>query len=98
MVRLAQGAVSQRVAKELSSILGALHHDAALAPQLGVVVTRLLITAGHVVLRFKQCAEYPCRATLMSETWNPYGFHQEILRFLATPETLLDRLFCVVEE
>ena len=34
------GAVSQRVAKALSSILGALHHDAALAPQLGVVVQR----------------------------------------------------------
>ena len=53
------GAVSQRVAGELSSILGALHHDAALAPQLGVVVARLLITAGHLVLRFKQYTEYP---------------------------------------
>ena len=79
--------MSQRVAQELPSILGALHHDAALAPQLGVVVTRLLITAGHVVLRFKQYTEYPCRVVLMSKAWNPCDFHQEILRFLSTPET-----------
>ena len=59
--------MSQRIGKELSSILGALHHDAALGPQLGVVVTRLLITAGHVVLRFKQYTEYPCRVVLMSK-------------------------------
>ena len=80
--------MSQRVAGELSSILGALRHDAALAPQLGVVVARLLITAGHVVLRFKQYTEYPCRAALMSKTWNPDGFHQEILRFLSTLENV----------
>ena len=55
--------------------------------QLGVVVTRWLITAGHVVLRFKQYNTYPCRAVLMSKTWNPDGFHPEFLRFLATPET-----------
>ena len=96
MVRLAQGAVTERVAGELSSILGALHHDAVLAPQLGVVVTRLLITAGHVVLRFKQYTEYPCRAILMSKKWNPDGFHQEILRFLAAREEELDTGYSVV--
>ena len=60
--------MSQRVAKELTSILGALHHDAALTPHLGVAVTRVLITAGHVVLRFQQYSDYPCRVALMSKT------------------------------
>ena len=82
--------MQQRVAKELTSVLGALRRDATLAPQLGLVVTRVLITAAHVVLRFRQYSDYPCRAALMSRTWNPDGFQQEILRFLKAPEGWLD--------
>ena len=82
--------MSQRVATELASILGALHHDATLAPQLGLVVPRLLITTAHLVLRFRQFSEYPCRAALMSRTWYPDGVQQEIVLFLDTPEGWLD--------
>ena len=54
MVRLARGDVSERTARELTSILQALRHDATVAPRLGEVVTRLLMTAGQVILRFSQ--------------------------------------------
>ena len=62
MVRLARGGVSERTARELTSILQALRHDATLTPRPGEVVTRLLMTAGQVILRFSQYAEYHARA------------------------------------
>ena len=68
MVRLARGDVSERTARELTSILQALRHDATLTPRLGEVVTRLLMTAGQVIPRFSQYAEYPARASFMLRT------------------------------
>ncbi len=70
VVRLARGDVSERTARELTSILQALHHGATLTPRVGEVVTRLLMTAGQAILRFSQYAEYPDRAALLSRTYN----------------------------
>jgi hypothetical protein len=78
MVRLARGDVSERTARELTSILQALRHDATLTPRLGEVVTRLLMTAGQVILRFSQYAEYPARAALMSRTYNPATYYRTL--------------------
>ena len=81
MVRLARGDVSERTARELTSILQALRHDATLTPRLGEVVTRLFTTAGQVILRFSQYAEYPARASLMSRAYNPATYYEEIMCF-----------------
>ena len=78
MVRLARGGVSERTARELTSILQALRHDATLTPRLGDVVTRLLMTAGQVILRFSQYAEYPARVALMLRTYNPATYYQDV--------------------
>ena len=43
MVRLARGGVSERTARELTSILQALRHDATLTPRLGEVVKRFKV-------------------------------------------------------
>jgi hypothetical protein len=94
MVRLARGDVSERTARELTSILQALRHDATLTPRLGEVVTRLLMTAGQVILRFSQYAEYPARAALMSRTYNPAALYQEVLRFLHVDPKALDSGYC----
>ena len=75
------GDVSERTALELTRILRALDHDAALAPRLGEVVTRLLTTAGQVALRFSQYAEYPARAVLMSRKYSPDAYYRDVLRF-----------------
>ena len=53
--------MSERTARELTRILQPVRHDAGLTPRLGEVVTRLLTTAGQVILRFSQYAEYPAR-------------------------------------
>ena len=90
MVRLARGDVSARASAELVSIFKALHNDATLTPCLGKVITRLLTTAAHVLLRFSQYAEYPARVVLMARKYNPDGYYQEVLRFLHTDERLLD--------
>ena len=94
LVRLARGDVSERVARELTCILRALCHDAALTPRLGEVVTRLLTTAGQVVLRFSQYAEYPARAVLMSRKYNPGTYYQEVMRFLHVDAKALDSGYC----
>ena len=65
--------MSERTARELTCILQALRHDAALTP-------RLLMTAGQVVLRFSLYAECPARAALMPRTRNPATYYQEGLR------------------
>ena len=70
------------MARELTSIQQALRHDATITPRLGEVVTRLLMTAGQVIRSFSQHAEYPARAALMSRTYNPAAYYQEVLRFL----------------
>ena len=75
--------MTERTARELTSILQALRHDATITPRPGEVVTRLLMTAGQVILRFSQYAEYPARAALTSSTYNPATFYQEVLRFSA---------------
>ena len=90
MVRLARGDVSERTARELPSILQALRHDAGLAPRLDDVVAQVLMTAGQVVLRFSQYAEYPARAAVMSRTYNPATYYQEVLRFLHVDPMALD--------
>ena len=90
LVRLARGDVTQRAALELTCIFRALRHDAALTPRLGEVVTRLLTTAGQIVLRFSQYAEYPARVVLMSRTYNPDAYYQEVLRFLHVGVKALD--------
>ena len=90
LVRLARGDVSARASAELGSIFKALHHDATLTPRLGKVITRLLTTAAHVLLRFSQYAAYPTRVVLMAQKYNPDGYYQEVLRFLYTDERLLD--------
>ena len=74
--------MSERTARELTSILQALRHDATLTQRLGDVVTRLLVTVGQVILRVSQYAESPARAALMSRTCNPATSYQEVLRFL----------------
>ena len=81
MVRLARGDVSEMPAQELTCILQALHNDAGLTPRRGEVVTRLLPTAGQVVLRFSQYTKYPARASLMSRTCNPATYYQKLVRF-----------------
>ena len=85
---------SERAAQELTCILQALHNDAGLTPRLGAVVTRLLTTAGRVVLRFSQYAEYPARASLMPRTCNPATYYQEVLRFLRIDAKALDSGDC----
>ena len=52
--------------------------------------TRLLATTGQVVLRFSQYAEYPARASLMSRTYNPAAYYQDVLRFLRIDAKALD--------
>eukprot|EP00969_Alexandrium_andersonii_P101458 4476090-Alexandrium_andersonii.AAC.1 len=49
-----------------------------------------MITAAHVVMRFQQYAAYPARVVIVSKRFNPDGFRQEILRFLAAPGSALD--------
>ena len=90
MVRFARGEVSERTAWEMTSILQALRYDATLTPRLGEVVTRLLMTAGQVILRFSQYAEYPAWAALMSRICNPATYYQEVLRFLHVDPKALD--------
>ena len=58
------------------------------------MVTRLLTTAGQVVLRFSQYAEYPARAVLMSRKYNPDAYYQEVLRFLHVDPKALDSGYC----
>ena len=94
MVRLARGDVSERTGRELTSILQALRHDATLTPRLGEVVTRLLMTAGQVILRFSQYEGYPARAALMSRTYNSATYYQEVLRFLHVDPKALDSGYC----
>ena len=86
--------MSERTARELTSILQALRHDATLTPRLGEVVTRLFTTAGQVILRFSQYAEYPARASLMSRAYNPATYYQEIMRFLHIDAKALDSGYC----
>jgi len=86
--------VSERAAQGLTCILQALHNDAGLTPRLGEVVTRLLTTAGQVVLRFSQYAEYPARASLMSRTCNPATSYQEVLPCLRIDAKALDSGYC----
>ena len=86
--------MSERVARELTCILRALCHDAALTPQLGEVVTRLLTTAGQVLLRFSQYAEYAARAVLMSRKYNSDTYYQEVVRILHVDTKALDSGYC----
>ena len=88
------GGVSERAAQELTCILQALHNDAGLTPRLGGVVARLLTTAGQVVLRFSQCAEYPVRGSVMSRMCNPTTYYQVVLRCLRIDATALDSGYC----
>ena len=94
MVRLARGDVSEGTARELTSILQAVCHDATLTPRLGEVVKPLFTTAGQVILRFSQYAEYPARAALMSHTYNPATYDQDVLRFLHVDPKALDSGYC----
>ncbi|MFM7989918.1 MAG: hypothetical protein ACKPKO_62450, partial [Candidatus Fonsibacter sp.] len=57
---------------------------------MGEVVTRLLKTAGQLILRFSQYAEYPARVVLMSHTYNRYTQYQEVLRVLHANANALD--------
>lgn len=82
--------MNKRTAEELTCILRALHHDATLTPRLGEVVTRLLTTAGQVILRFSQYAEYPARVALLSRTYNPDTHFQDMLRLLCVGPKELD--------
>ena len=86
--------MSERKARALTCILQALGHDANFTPGLGAVATRLLTTAGQVVLRFSQCAECPARAGLMSRARNPATYYQEVLRFLRVDARALDSGVC----
>ena len=86
--------MSERAAHELTCILQAMRHDAGLTPRLGEVVTRLLTTAGQVVLRFSQYAEYPALAALMSRARNPATYDQEVLRFPRIDAKALDSGYC----
>jgi hypothetical protein len=94
MVRLARGDVSERTARGLTSIRQALRHDATLTPRLGEVVTRLLMTAGQVILRFSQYEGYPARAALMSRAYNSATYYQEVLRFLHVDPKALYSGYC----
>ena len=64
-----------------------------LTPRLGEVVTRLLTTAGQVILRFWQYAEYPARVALMSRKYNPDKYYQEVMRLLHVDPKVLDSGF-----
>ena len=54
----------------------------------------MLTTAGQVVLRFSQYAEYPARAVLMSRKYNPDTYYQEVVRFLHVDAKALDSGYC----
>ena len=54
------------------------------------------MTAGQVILRFSQYAEYLARAALMSRTYNSATYYQEVLRFLHVDPKALDSGYCEV--
>ena len=85
--------MSERTARELTCILQSLHTDAGLTPRLEKVVTRLLTTAGQVVLRFSRYAEYPARASLMTSACNPTTYYQEVF-FSRIDAKALDSGYC----
>ncbi len=90
LVQLARGDIVQRTGRELASILAHLDHDEKLKPHLGEVVERLLITQGHLVVRFRRYQTYPTRLSLLCARFNPTTHASEAAAFLHSREPQRD--------
>ena len=90
LVQLARGEIVKRSSQELYVILENLSADPHLAPHMGQVLERLLVTMGQLVVRFIQYTKYPARVALLSQRFNPDGFYDELIHFLYCDETELD--------
>ena len=77
-----------KTSAELQLIIPLLPTD----PDLNVIApfVALLVTQGHIVVRFAQYAEYPVRLWKMCRDFNPDGYCVAIEEFLMTGDNSLD--------
>ncbi len=91
LFRLACGEVATAVHTEFCCVVREMHRDPSLAPHLGFVLECLLVTAGHITVRFKQFQGYPTAVLRMSRLLNPSGYFDEMCLFLHKRESELDK-------
>ncbi len=91
-LRLTLGDVSRAVHTEFCRIVQRLDCDPLLraAPAAGFVLECLLITSGHLHVRFKHFENYPFAVLRMCQALNPEQYFMEICLFVRKAESELD--------
>eukprot|EP00973_Karenia_brevis_P063261 8795973-Karenia_brevis.AAC.1 len=88
LVRLGRREVEMRTTELLASMFPKLSSDPFL--NLDDAVPALLVTQGHIILRFSEYQNYPCRLWLMTKKYNESGYVIECEKFMTVGPTELD--------
>ena len=92
IVRLSRGDVQRAASTQVTTVLALLHTDVHL--DVTDVLTGLLTTHGHLVVRFDDYAKWPFRMWTLCQRWNADSFVSAIEAFLDLAPAELDAGFC----
>ena len=83
LVKLARGHVASWSWARMAAIMQLVDVGPVLRDNKADVLECLVITAGELHIRFKQYETYPTRLVLLSQRYNPDGYHDEMKHLIS---------------